>query len=196
MNATDMIPMQDGVELDRRGFIVTGLTALSAAAAGTVAAQTTTEFQEAAVLVGPMAARPAAGSEWFENKLTYTYVYRPTDDTRSYKITEEDSGWTVLSGPAFPVYDEITSNTTVRSAADIYPGDTSGGGFTVTLGTELETEGVRFTVKKTNDSALNSITVEAESGKNIDGSTTDTIDAAYGMQKYYFSVNENQWYTM
>jgi hypothetical protein len=143
-----------------------------------------------------MAARPAAGSEWFENKLTYTYVYRPTDDTRSYKITEEDSGWTVLSGPAFPVYDEITSNTTVRSAADIYPGDTSGGGFTVTLGTELETEGVRFTVKKTNDSALNSITVEAESGKNIDGSTTDTIDAAYGMQEYYFSVNEDQWYTI
>jgi hypothetical protein len=66
----------------------------------------------------------------------------------------------------------------------------------VTLGTELETEGVRFTVKKTNDSALNSITVEPESGKNIDGSTTDTIDAAYGMQEYYFSVNEDQWYTI
>jgi hypothetical protein len=196
MQHTPSTPL-DNFKIDRRGFIVTGLTALSAATAGTVAAQTTTtRFQEAAVLVGPIDARPAPGGEWFDNKLTYTYVYRPTDDTRSYIITEEDSDWRVLNGPGFPVYDEITTNTTVRTPADIYPGDTSGGGFTVTFGTELETAGVRFSVKKTNGSALNSITVEAESGKNIDGSATDTIDAAYGVQGYYFSVSEDQWYTI
>jgi hypothetical protein len=197
MTETDTIPMRDAVELDRRGFFVTGLTALSAAAAGTVAAQTTTtRFQEAAVLIGPIDARPAPGGEWFDNKLTYTYIYRPTDDTRSYIITEEDSTWTVLNGPAFPLYDEITSNTTVRTLADIYPCDTSGGGFTVTLGTELENDAVRFTVKKTNGGSVNAINMEAESGKNIDGSATDTIIAGYGAQRYYFSVNDDQWYTI
>jgi hypothetical protein len=195
MQHTPSTPL-DNFKIDRRGFIVTGLAALSAATAGTVAAQTTTRFQEAAVFVGPIDARPAPGGEWFDNKLTYTYVYQPTDDTRSYIITDEDPSWTVLNGPAFPIHDEITTNTTLRTAADIYPCDTSGGNFTLTLGTELETDGVQCSVKKTDESALNSLTVAAESGKNIDGSVSDSIDAAYGMQEYYFSVNDDQWYTI
>ena len=189
--------MFDEVDLSRRDFILAGTGVLgSASALGRAAAQTTeTEVQEVAVLVGPASARPNPGDPFFENKIAYSYIYRATDDDRDFTITEDEDSWQLLSGGAYPVADTISSDTTVRERAHIWRVDASGGSVTLTIGTELEVPGTKLVVKKVGGSSLNDVTVTAESGTQIDGSSSQAVSGAFGVGRFFYDPAADQWWT-
>ena len=54
------------------------------------------EFQGVADLMGPSEARPAAGSDFFDNKVYYWYRYEETDTGARYFISQDDSQWSLL----------------------------------------------------------------------------------------------------
>ena len=185
------------VDLSRREFFLAGAGVLgSASALGSVAAQATeTEVQEVAVLVGPASARPAPGDPFFENKIAYSYIYRATDDDRDFTITEDDDSWQLLSGRAFPLSDTISSDTTIRDRAHIWRVDASGGPVTLTIGTDLEVPGRELVVKKVGGSNLNDVAVTAESGTQIDGSSSQAVSGAFGVGRFFYDPAADQWWT-
>lgn len=189
--------MFEEVDLSRRNFVLAGATVVgSASALGRAAAQTTeTRFQDAAVLIGPARARPDPGDSFFDNKIAYTYIYRATDDVRDFTITEDTDNWQLLSGRAYPLADTISSDTTIRERAHIWRVDASGGPVTLTIGTELEVPGTELVVKKVGDSALNDVTVTAESGKSIDGSSSQTVSGPFGVGRFFYDSVYDQWWT-
>jgi len=96
----------------------------------------------------------------------------------------------IMGGP-------ITSDTTVRRRAQTLLADTSGGSLTVTVGTELERDGLTVVVKDRGGNAgMEPITVQAESGSNIDGGSDDSINDNYGARGYVYSGSEGQWFTL
>ena len=247
--------MFEDVDLSRREFIIGGVTVLGVGGAKAAAAQTTqTEFQEAAVLVGPASARPDPDDSFFDNKLTYGYLYRATDDVREYVITEADDSWSVLDSSGFfvdrdgdgllelphhdgidigeaqfgeyavstasdllaitstetaqtvteigprgleiPVTDTITTDTTVSDRLKIIQADSSGGAITITLGAELERDGLPIIVNDVGGSAgLAPINITAESGASINGQQTESIDGNYESATFYYSASRNEWHT-
>lgn len=96
----------------------------------------------------------------------------------------------IMGGP-------ITSDTTVRERAQTILADTSGGSITLSIGTELERDGLTVIVKDSGGNAgLQPITVQAESGSNIDGGSDDSINDNYGGRGYVYSGSEGQWFTL
>jgi hypothetical protein len=96
----------------------------------------------------------------------------------------------VMSGP-------VASDTTVRRRAETVLVDTSGGSITITVGTELERDGLTVVVKDSGGNAgLQPIMVEAESGSSIDGSSGDSINDNYGARGYVYSGSVGQWFTL
>jgi len=96
----------------------------------------------------------------------------------------------IMGGP-------ITSDTTVRERAQTILADTSGGSITLSIGTELERDGLTVIVKDSGGNAgLQPITVQAESGSNIDGESDDSINDNYGGRGYVYSGSEGQWFTL
>lgn len=96
----------------------------------------------------------------------------------------------IMGGP-------FRSDTTIRKRAQTILGDTSGGSITLTIGTELERNGLMVVVKDSGGNAgLQPITVQAESGSNIDGGSDDSINDNYGGRGYVYSGSEGQWFTL
>lgn len=94
----------DGLDLSRREFMQVGTTSLLAIQSGGLQVSSggqpneQYEFQGVADLIGPADARPAAGSDFFDNKVYYAYRYQETDgDQFEWYITQDDSQWTNLS---------------------------------------------------------------------------------------------------
>jgi hypothetical protein len=101
-------------------------------------------------------------------------------------------------GPTLNVGAEQISDTVVRDRGKVVPVDTTGGAVTITLGTELEVEGLAVSIKDTGGNAgLQSIAVDTESGALIDGSPTQSISENYGsLLVVFYSTNVGaQWYT-
>lgn len=98
--------------------------------------------------------------------------------------------------PTSPVF---TSDTTVRSRTEIYQCDTTGlgGALTLTIGTELENAEQIFAVKDVGGAAgLNEIEIVPESGTDIDGQSSATINSNYGRLSAYYSSAEGQWFSL
>lgn len=55
------------------------------------------EFQGVADLMGPAAAKPDPGSEFFDDKEYYWYRYDETDDAGRWFISQADDVWTDIS---------------------------------------------------------------------------------------------------
>lgn len=91
-------------ELSRRDFMLAGVTTVALASTGSVQAQSDTEseFQAAAVLVGPADARPEPGDGFFDRKTRYSYVYHATDGTTKSMITQANEQWTEISSSGGP----------------------------------------------------------------------------------------------
>jgi len=189
--------MFEEVDLSRRQFVLAGATIVgSASALGNAAAQTAeTRFQEAAVLIGPASARPDPGDSFFDNKIAYTYIYRATDDVRDFTITEDTDSWQLLSGRAYPLAETVSADRTIRERAHIWRVDASGGPVTLSIGTELEVPATELVVKKVSGSTLNDVTVTAESGNNIDGSSSQTVSDPYGVGRFFYDSAADQWWT-
>jgi hypothetical protein len=118
-------------------------------------------------------------------------------------VTSTASGEVVGSvnqrGVLLPTSDVVTNDTTFRSRAEIYQVDTAGlgTGVTITIGTEIENPDQVFAVKDIGGSAsTNNIIVEAESGTQIDGSSSATLNTDYGRLSVYYSGAESQWFTL
>lgn len=102
-------------------------------------------------------------------------------------------------GVLLPTSPIITSDTTFRSRTEIYQVDTSGlgTGITLTIGTELENADQIFAVKDVGGSAsTNQIEVVPESGTNIDGQSSATINSDYGRLSAYYSSAAGQWFSL
>jgi hypothetical protein len=135
---------------------------------------------------------PTAGGEQF----------RRTTENGRLIISSTATGQTVSSvserGPTLNIGAERISDTVVRDRGEIIPVDTTGGEVTITLGTELEVEGLAVSIKDTGGNAgLQSITVDTESGALIDGSRTQLISENYGslLVVFYSTTVGAQWYT-
>lgn len=97
--------MPDGLDLSRREFMQVGSTSLLALGSpGQLQVKTggqpneEYEFGDVADLMGPAAAKPAPGSDFFDNKVYYAYRYQETDANQyQWFITQDDSQWTNLS---------------------------------------------------------------------------------------------------
>lgn len=82
-----------------------------------------------------------------------------------------------------PARRPVTTVTAAYSATEgdwLIRVDTSGGGVTVTLPTAAAMKGLLLTVKKS-DGGANTLTVDANGSETIDGATTATTTAAYGV---------------
>lgn len=92
------------MEMGRREFMIVGATSLS----GATVLQTNTqlegqpneeyEFQGVAHLLGPRDARPAPGSQFFDDKSIYAYIYETPTGNRYFK-RQSDSAWSLLVPP-------------------------------------------------------------------------------------------------
>lgn len=97
--------MVDGLDLSRRDFMLVGSTSFMAFSGGPMQIQPPDtgsqpideyEFQGVADLMGPADARPAAGSEFFDNKVFYAYHYVETGGGSRWFITQDDAEWAEL----------------------------------------------------------------------------------------------------
>jgi hypothetical protein len=118
-------------------------------------------------------------------------------------VTNTDTGEVVGAinehGVLLPTSPVFTSDTTVRSRTEIFQCDTNGlgGSITLTIGTELENADQIFAVKDVGGAAgQNQIQVEAESGSDIDGQSTASINSNYGRLSAYYSAAEGQWFSL
>jgi hypothetical protein len=88
----------------------------------------------------------------------------------------------------------ITANTTAATAGRIYPVDTSGGAVTLTLATDIVSEGAYVIVNDEGGAAAtNLVTVDTEGSAVIDGATSRTIDSDYGALSFYSDGTD--WYS-
>lgn len=89
--------MQD---LNRREFMVSGVSGMAALSSVDPAVETQPrdeyEFDGVAHLLGPQSARPSPGSDFFDNKVAYAYVYEDYNGQRSY-TTDDMASWTPLN---------------------------------------------------------------------------------------------------
>lgn len=88
-------------ERTRRGFIVGGVVgagALSLLGVDPAEAVTTDSdsFEDVALLIGPDGERPAPGSEFFEDKAAYHYLYVGTANGGRYVIDDDSDSWALL----------------------------------------------------------------------------------------------------
>jgi hypothetical protein len=101
-------------------------------------------------------------------------------------------------GPTLALSSAITSSTTVSDRSKVVQVDTSpfGGTITITLGNNLEIDGLPVIVNDVGgDASTQNIDIEAQSGKNIDGQQTITIANDYQSIVFYYSDTESQWFT-
>lgn len=169
------------VKFDRRGFLkvpvaVVGLLSLGG---GTAVAQqlTESEFDAAAMLIGPAANRPEPDGPFFANKTRYHYIYWVTDDSGRWEITENDSSWSLIPGSRTRVFDALTSDVTVSNtltettvfestvaAEGFHVGDVysllSTGMYTTTNGSEQFT--LRFYLGSTQLAAITSVAANVD----------------------------------
>lgn len=109
------------MDLTRREFVLAGTLALPGGSVRPQIDDTSDnpqqeyEFRGAAHLIGPASARPAPGSDFFDNKLAYAYVYEDFNGARSY-LEDGDSAWSSLN---------YASQVNVFSSADL-PAPTNG----------------------------------------------------------------------
>jgi hypothetical protein len=121
----------------------------------------------------------------------------------NFAVTASETGEVVGAfnehGILLPTSPVFTSDTTVRSRTGIYQCDTSGlaNSITLTIGTELENDSQIFAVKDVGGAAsLNQIEVVPESGSDIDGQSSATINSNYGRLSAYYSETEGQWFSL
>lgn len=99
----------------------------------------------------------------------------------------------VVNGRHIPDTNSVTSAYTT-SGENIIFADTSGGAFSVTLGTGDLIDGNEIVVADTTGSAQsNNITVDTEGSENIDGQNSVTINNDYGALR--FSSDGSNWFT-
>jgi hypothetical protein len=129
--------------------------------------------------------------------------YRIEAQAERLTVTASETGEIVGAlnehGVLLPTSPVFTSDTTVRSRTEIYQCDTtgSGGSLTLTIGTELENDEQIFAVKDVGGAAgLNQIEVVAESGSDIDGQSSATINSNFGRLSAYYSAAEGQWFSL
>jgi len=89
------------MDLSRREFVIGGTATLSALPGG-IRQQIESDsgdgpaFRGVAFLVGPADARPDPGSDFFDDKLEYAYVYEDHSGSRAY-VTPDESAWQPLN---------------------------------------------------------------------------------------------------
>lgn len=76
------------------------------------------EFDGVAYLLGPASARPAAGGDFFDNKIAYAYIYENHDGAR-FMITDGDSAWSELP-VQLPAYTQGNLPTSPAQATIVY----------------------------------------------------------------------------
>jgi len=76
------------LNISRRGFVA-GVTAV---AFGSIAG-CTAGGGGASVLIGPLKAKPAPDSTFFDAKIEYTYIYVAEDDGTVWVISDEVDDW-------------------------------------------------------------------------------------------------------
>lgn len=106
--------MTEGLDTSRRKFMQVGAVSVLGLS-GDLNGQVDTsgepnreyEFQGVADLMGPADARPAAGSEFFDNKIYYWYRYEETDTGDRYFISQDDNAWRLLTMNPETQVDEV-----------------------------------------------------------------------------------------
>lgn len=90
----------DPLKISKREFMQVGTVGALSAFTGTTAIDNletdTKGFQAVAHLLGPEANRPEPGSEFFDNKIYYGYIYDASDAGIQYYKTQDMADWEVL----------------------------------------------------------------------------------------------------
>jgi hypothetical protein len=87
-----------------------------------------------------------------------------------------------------------TSTYSITSADDVIPCSVSGGAFTVTLPTAVGVSGKRYTIKRTDQTLANALTIATTSAQTIDGATTRKLMTQY--ESVTVESDGSNWYVV
>lgn len=91
---------------------------------------------------------------------------------------------------AFSIHATVTTTASIDGTATVWPCDTSGGGFTITLPNATGATGRLVVVKKISSDA-NILTIATTGGQTIDGATTKGLNVQNSSLSFY--SNGSNW---